>query len=303
MPEYPPQIVIEDVAAPASKRRRLNTPLAGGLTTQRACDTLGYELSSSTTPIPSIYATTEGIHDDDLVCYGMVRHILLIMMANAYIAQYSGLAMNVPPNHIASPPSTQGPISFEPPRTIRYGVGDASVGWLDNYGSKLLSTLAADNEFILQLVTLSIPITPKTERKMLKDAMSLGVIIYGPKYRFSHVGDFMTQAGCYLDDPVGCDRNVPYMNPQYLCSLHEEPSMTFELSQLQQTVVENFSRASLDVLSGFETTDDFDLSDTPTALRTKLKMYVTCNDSRKKLRPAIQSPKTGTYLPLETRKR
>ena len=263
MPEYPPQIVIEDVAAPASKRRRLNTPLAGGLTTQRACDTLGYELSSSTTPIPSIYATTEGIHDDDLVCYGMVRHILLIMMANAYIAQYSGLAMNVPPNHIASPPSTQGPISFEPPRTIRYGVGDASVGWLDNYGSKLLSTLAADNEFILQLVTLSTPITPKTEGKTLKDAMCLGVIIYGPRYRFSHVGDFMTQAGCYLDDPVGCDRNVPYMNPQYLCSLHEEPFMTFELSQLQQTVVENFSRASLDVLSGFETTDDFDLSDTP----------------------------------------
>lgn len=303
MSEYHPQIVREDCAAPASKRRRLNAPLAGDLATQSACHTLGYELSPSTTPIPSICATTEGIRDDDLVCYGMVRHIPLIMMANAYIAQYSGLAVNVSPDHIASPPSIQGSISFEPPRKIRYGVGDASFGWLDNYGSKLLSTLAADNELILQLVTLSTPVTAKTERKTLKDAMSLGVIMYGPKYRFSHVGDFMTKAGCYLDDPVGCDRNVPYMNPQYLCSLHEEPSMTFELLQLQQTVVENFSRASLDVLSGFETTDDFDLSDTPTALRTKLKMYVICNDSRKKLRPATQSPKTGTYLPLETRKR
>jgi hypothetical protein len=88
----------------------------------------------------------------------------------------------------------------------------------------------------------------------------------------------MTQAGCYLDDPVGCDRNVPYMNPQYLCSLHEEPSMTFELSQLQHSLVENSAQASRDILSGFETTEDLDLSDTPTALRTKLQMYVICHE-------------------------
>ncbi|CAN9168562.1 unnamed protein product [Alternaria alternata] len=209
----------------------------------------------------------------------------------------------MPPNHVASSLSIQDPIRFESPRTIRYGVGDAPAGWLDDYGGKLLGTLVADSELILQLVTLSTPVAPTTEKKTFKNALSLGVIIYGPRYLFSHIGDFMTRAGCYLDDPIGCDRNVPYMNPQYLCSLQEEPSMTFELSQLQHTSVENFSRASLDVLSGFETTDDFDLSDTPTALRTKLKMYVVCNRSRKRLRPAIQSPETGTYFPLETRER
>ncbi|CAN9415730.1 unnamed protein product [Alternaria alternata] len=179
----------------------------------------------------------------------------------------------MPPNHVASSLSIQDPIRFESPRTIRYGVGDAPAGWLDDYGGKLLGTLVADSELILQLVTLSTPVAPTTEKKTFKNALSLGVIIYGPRYLFSHIGDFMTRAGCYLDDPIGCDRNVPYMNPQYLCSLQEEPSMTFELSQLQHTSVENFSRASLDVLSGFETTDDFDLSDTPTALRTKLKIH------------------------------
>ncbi|CAN9185696.1 unnamed protein product [Alternaria alternata] len=179
----------------------------------------------------------------------------------------------MPPNHVASSLSIQDPIRFESPRTIRYGVGDAPAGWLDDYGGKLLGTLVADSELILQLVTLSTPVAPTTEKKTFKNALSLGVIIYGPRYLFSHIGDFMTRAGCYLDDPIGCDRNVPYMNPQYLCSLQEEPSMTFELSQLQHTSVENFSRASLDVLSGFETTDDFDLSDTPTALRTKLKIF------------------------------
>ena len=278
MPEYPPQIVIEDVAAPASKRRRLNTPLAGGVATQSACNTFEYELSPPTTPIPSICKTVERICDDDLVCYGMVCHILLIMMANAYVAQLSHFAVNVPSHHIACPISTQSQIRFEPPRTIRFGVSDSPTGRLDKYGGKLLSKLDADNELILQLVILPTPITPTTERRILKDTLSLGAIIYGPKNRFSHVGDFMTQAGCYLDDPVGCDRNVPYMNPQYLCSLHEEPSMTFELSQLQHSLVENSAQASRDILSGFETTEDLDLSDTPTALRTKLKMYVICHE-------------------------
>ncbi|PZD31108.1 hypothetical protein A1F97_09928 [Pyrenophora tritici-repentis] len=82
----------------------------------------------------------------------------------------------------------------------------------------------------------------------------------------------MTQAGCYLDDPVGCDRNVPYMNPQCLFSLHERPPMTFELLPLQQPHIDNFAQASLDVLSGFETTDDLELSANPTALRTELKV-------------------------------
>jgi hypothetical protein len=52
--------------------------------------------------------------------------------------------------------------------------------------------------------------------------------------------------------------------------------MTFDLLQQlqQQPEVDNFSRASLDVLSGFETTDDFELSANPTALRTELKVYV-----------------------------
>jgi hypothetical protein len=303
MSEYHPQIVIEDCAASASKRRRLNTPLAGDLATQSACHTLENELLPHKTPIPSVCATTEGISDNAIVCYGMVRHIRLILMANAYIAQVSDLAVNMPPNHVASSLSIQGPIRFESPRTIRYGVGDAPAGWLDDYGGKLLGTLVADSELILQLVTLSTPVAPTTGKKTFKNALSLGVIIYGPRYLFSHIGDFMTQAGCYLDDPVGCDRNVPYMNPQYLCSFHEEPSMTFELSQLQHSLVENSAQASRDILSGFETTEDLDLSDTPTALRTKLQMYVVCHERRNILTLAMKPSKTGTYFPSETRER
>jgi hypothetical protein len=50
--------------------------------------------------------------------------------------------------------------------------------------------------------------------------------------------------------------------------------MTFELSPLQQPHIDNFTRASFDILSAFETTDDLELSANPTALRTELKLYV-----------------------------
>lgn len=114
------------------------------------------------------------------------------------------------------------------------GVADAPIGRLDDFAGELLLRLVDDDDLILQFLLPSTPITPAAERKSAKNASKfLGVIIYGPRCRLNDVGDFMTQAGCYLDDPVGCDRNVPYMNPQCIFSLHEQPPMTFELLQPQ----------------------------------------------------------------------
>ncbi|EUC36252.1 hypothetical protein COCCADRAFT_23992 [Bipolaris zeicola 26-R-13] len=97
------------------------------------------------------------------------------------------------------------------------GVADAPIGRLDDFAGELLLRLVDDDDLILQFLLSSTPITPAAERKSAKNASKfLRVIIYGPRCRLNDVGDFMTQAGCYLDDPVGCDRNVPYMNPQSL---------------------------------------------------------------------------------------
>jgi hypothetical protein len=212
--------------------------------------------------------------------------------------------VNIPFHHVASSASIQHPTRFEPPRTLHCGVADRSAGRLDDYGGELLSRLVADEELILQLVLSSAPIAPTTTRRSFKETLRfLGVILYGPRYRFSDVGEFLTQAGCFLDDPVGCDRNVPYMNPQCLFSLHERPPMTFELLQPQQPRTENFSRASVDVLSGFETTDDFETAANPTALRTELQVYVTCSKIVDSLRPNSQASETSTYFFLETRTR
>jgi hypothetical protein len=192
-----------------------------------------------------------------------------------YTAQISDLNVNVPVNLVTSPASTKQPIRFEPPRILYCGTVETPAGRLDEYGGELLQRLVADDELVLQLALLPAPLRPTTKRKVSKDDLQfLAVIIYGPRRRFEDVGDFITQAGCYLDDPIACDRNVPYMNPQCLFSLHERPPMTFELLQLQQPHIEDYTRTSLDALSGFETTDDLQPSANPAALRTELKVYV-----------------------------
>ncbi|KAH3978576.1 hypothetical protein HBI24_114000 [Parastagonospora nodorum] len=255
-----PEIVIADTAAPHPKRRRLNIHYGGSesVAIESARRVPEREPSAQTTPTLPTCATAEEICENTLLCFGMV----------------SDLTLDVPLNHVASPASAQHSICFEPPRTIRYGVADTATGRLDEFGGKLLLRLVADDELILQFVLSPAPFAPIIGKQPHRDgAQFLGVIVYGPRCRSSDVGDFMTKAGCYLDDPVACDRNVPYMNPQCLFSLYEPAPMTFEMTKPREPRMDNFARPSLDVLSGFETTGHLEPSANPTALRTGLKMH------------------------------
>ena len=284
-----PEIVVDEFAAPATKRRRLNTPHAESVTL--ASD---HEVSAQTSP-PSASATTEELGEDTLVCYGMVSRALLTLLVYAYLAQISDLKAHSLLHHATSLTPTPDAIRFEPPRTIFRDSANTPVARLDDFGGELLLRLAADDELVLQLSLFSAPIAPPAERRTLKSTFQyLGATIYGPKRRSGDVGDFLNQAGCYLDDPVGCDRNVPYMNPQCLFTLHETPPMTFDLLQSHELHIDSFSRTSLDVLSRFETTDEFELSASPTALRTELKEYV---DLRGRVTPVDLRSKASETSP------
>ena len=264
----PPEIVVDDFAAPAPKRRRFDSPHVESLTLESACNTLQ-------PPPPPGYVTAEDVGDETLVCFGMVSCVLLTFVVSAYVAQISDLKVHSPNHHVASSIPAHDAIRFESPRTIIRVSTNASVGRLDDYGGELLLRLVADDELVLQLVLFSAPIAPPIERRKHRGALTyIGATIYGPKRRSGDVGEFLNQAGCYLDDPVGCDRNVPYTNPQCLFTLHEPPPMTFDLLQSHEAKINSFPQASLGILSGFETTDKFELSASPAALRTELKEYV-----------------------------
>jgi hypothetical protein len=241
-----------------------------------------YHEASAQIPPSSACATPENIGEDTVVCYGMVSCVLLCSAVSTYIVQISDLKVHSPIHHAAPSTPTHNAIRFEPPRTIMRDSTNKQVGRLDDYEGELLLRLIADDELVLQLSLFSAPIAPPTKRRTPRGAFQyMGATIYGPKRRSGDVGDFLNRAGCYLDDPVGCDRNVPYMNPQCLLTLHERPPMTFDLLQPHQPHIDTFSRASLDFWSQFDTTDDLDLAAIPTALRTELKEYVSRHERSK----------------------
>jgi len=299
-----PEIVVDESAAPAPKRRRLNTPHAESVTLESVCNASDSVSSAQITSIPSTCAIVEEISDNTLVCYGMVRRVHLSFVAYTYVTQISDLKVQSSSHHVASPISAQHPIRFEPPRTLYRGSASTPIGRLDEYWGELLKRLVADDELILQLVLFSAPIAPSIKQKTPRsDLQYLGVTIYGPRCRCDDVGIFMTRVNCFLDDPVGCDFNVPYMNPQCLFSLHERPPMTFDLPQLQQPYIDSFSRASLDILSGFETADDFESSASPTALLTELKEYVICRERGVSTNLVPKASETSPYFLPATRTR
>lgn len=271
MPPCLPEIIVADTAANPSKRRRLDTPDIVGVANTGA-NVQSQHTPSSSTPLYTNGETKE-VCEEELVCYGMVCCTPSNVMACADIIQISDLAVSIPSfHHATSPVSTGYSIRFEPPRTLYLGHSNTQRGRLGEFAGALLTRLVADDEFILQYLLSSAPIATTIEKKVPKNVPSfLAVILYGPKRRFSDVGNFTTQAGCFLDDPIKCDRNVPYMNPQYLSSLYEPPSMTFELLQPQRPQAGEYTRPSVDILSGFETTCEIELADSPPALRTELK--------------------------------
>lgn len=149
-----------------------------------------------------------------------------------------------------------------------------SIGKPDEHTSEVLKRLFADPELVSQLTLRQDALVSDNHTKPNRRlAGYLSIIVYGPRSYLASVGDFMTKCGRYLEDPVGCDRNVPYLNPQCLFSIHENPPMTFDLSHTVDVEAEDTTRYS-DILAGFETSDSFFETPTPDLLRTGLKPYV-----------------------------
>ena len=167
------------------------------------------------------------------------------------------------------------PVDFNSASGLHHTVTGVLLGTPDGHTGEILSRLVADAELACQLSLRRDTIVAGRDPKFAKGLLGyLGVIIYGPKHRLDDVGDFMTQCGCFLQDPVGCDRNVPYINPQCMFSMHGTPPTTFELSQPFENPVEDFTKTYSDILTGFETIDPLYETPTPVYLRTDLQSYV-----------------------------
>ncbi|KAF2728957.1 hypothetical protein EJ04DRAFT_84209 [Polyplosphaeria fusca] len=204
-------------------------------------------------------ARQELVVDDTIVCFGMIVD----------------RPVTAHPNVTLPTPCPRHAVSLTPAGDVHRYMSAERLGRLDEHSFNALSKLQADGELHLQLTFTSTPVTPVQGSKSPSGTVGfLSIIFYGPRRRLDDVGYFATQCGYYLEDPIDCDRNVPYMNPQCLSTIYKEPQMTFDMAgPEQQHRVEDFSQTPYDLLAGFETTGKLAEAPTPSALRTQLKPH------------------------------
>ena len=148
--------------------------------------------------------------ENPLICFGMLCKLPISQLADQQVSQAALQSQSLLQGHHVL-------IQAEPP---------LDVGVLDRYMADILHKLAEQPGIVLQqrvggeqqIQTRHVCKRTKTKRPTL----TLSVIVYGPFEYLDAVGDFLENCELHLHDPVGCDRNVRYRNPQSLWALQED---------------------------------------------------------------------------------
>ncbi|KAF7573486.1 hypothetical protein PtrM4_083910 [Pyrenophora tritici-repentis] len=127
----------------------------------------------------------------------------------------------------------------------------STAGKLDEQSAKILQALSAD-DISIQLSTV-LPGNPTYKQgvaavRNTRDWFPCSVILYGPDDMFEDIGAFCQECKLYLQDPIGCELNVPYRNPHRISTDKERPLLTFELqSDVDQTVTVGMARDAIEI--------------------------------------------------------
>lgn len=106
---------------------------------------------------------------------------------------------------------------------------------------------------------------------------SLNIIIYGPIDLFEDIGSFFQDYEMYLQDPVGCKRNVRYCNPHRLPLLDPTATkFTFGLAKPLPQVIEMEDIGTRpELLEILDSQEDLPETSQPPSIRTTLAMQVS----------------------------
>ena len=91
---------------------------------------------------------------------------------------------------------------------------------------------------------------------------------------FESVGDFIAKCDLYLQDPLHCDRNVPYHNPHLLSTSTGEPVFTSSFLPSDVTVCIEGLNSKPDLFSLLKSDVSLPESPAPQCLLTALQWYV-----------------------------
>ena len=154
----------------------------------------------------------------------------------------------------------------------------SEVGTLAERPAKILHALAEIESLNIQLYGQFRCEQARCGRKNRKAAEKelqslLCIIIYGPFHLFEAVGDFVSQCEMYLQDPLHCDRDVPYRNPHLLSGLDEEPPMTSSFIHHRVSLAVEKASTRPDLFALLRSEDPLPESLAPPALATTLYGY------------------------------
>ncbi|TVY20853.1 putative SWI/SNF-related matrix-associated actin-dependent regulator of chromatin subfamily A member 3-like 1 [Lachnellula arida] len=127
-------------------------------------------------------------------------------------------------------------VAFESPNTLRQSTGNEAVV-LEIECSKtaqVLSELKLAEGISTQLYCQTRPVlrhapsvkSNSKRRARAEQSWTLSIIIYGDSTLGDPIGDYLAQRQMYLQDPLGCDRSVPYRNPHIIQPESGEVIMT-----------------------------------------------------------------------------
>ncbi|KAI1496313.1 SNF2 family N-terminal domain-containing protein [Biscogniauxia marginata] len=148
----------------------------------------------------------------NIVCYGMIENIPVSPTPTATIIEQTSLV----------------DVYLNEDRTIQRRLDGATVGSLEETTTSCICKLAREENIEIQLM-LKTTLQRSGQRRGNRVIALVSANIYGPENLADDVGDFLDECNFYLQDPVACNRNVPYKNPHCLSTLFEAPSMTFDL--------------------------------------------------------------------------
>ncbi|RYC58778.1 hypothetical protein CHU98_g7434 [Xylaria longipes] len=195
-------------------------------------------------------AAMTDLADANIVCYGMLENLPITSIATATVIDNPILVFAYLNENGLVQRSSDG----------------AYMGKLEDRAAQCLLKLGDEEHVEIQLMFKTIANQTYRKRGGIPVALA-SAIIYGPEELSDDIGEFLDRCDCVLQDPFGCERNVPYKNPHCLSSLFETPRMTFELHNsdpCQNTFT--LSRS----LKALETTDDLPEWPQPAALKTEL---------------------------------
>lgn len=144
--------------------------------------------------------------------------------------------------------------------------------------ARLLSDLRHAQGFDLQIFALDTEMevahsqrTMASKRLKSRAVFRIFAIIYGPLSAYKAVGAYIGRFELNLQDPIFCDRNVEYHNPQRLRRIGQPVLYTYSIGSAQMcTSVEEIGTKACDLFALLEDEKSYAETDAPHALSTKL---------------------------------